>query len=279
MSRELQRRTAAAVLAATGTAGSLLGLHFDHGYVAVVAAFFAVMGALGLLGVNVFRGGVFDPALDGHDFVTDTASAVRLRFEQRRGALALVVELFDEKIVVSASGVGNHRRFAVPYESVLRDPIEFSAQREGTPAYVYAILGMIGIPLLAALTVAGDDDRLYLAVLTAMFLVPAIGLWRFDRRKAKPLLQLSESTPPLVVFADSPSPNAVSGLVRAIRERKASYLASHQGAAVTGLLVETLERLYGLKQAGAITDEEYERFKAEALRKATGGGERPGQYL
>ena len=68
-------------------------------------------------------------------------------------------------------------------------------------------------------------------------------------------------------------------LVKTIRERRAKYLTENPGQLLAAPLVETLERLFHLKQSGAITDEEFERLKAEAMRKSASGGERPGNYV
>ncbi|HEU4431190.1 MAG TPA: SHOCT domain-containing protein [Myxococcota bacterium] len=279
MTRDAQRKLASVVMLAAACAAAAAGVYtgflLERPYLGILPAAFAIQGLRGLLLAGL------DPSLDGHDFVSDPTSALRLRFEQRRGRRGNVVELYDEKIVITSQALGNRHRFAVPYESLLRDPIAFTEPREAIPRWLFVTLALFGL-LGLLLVVVNDDEaerRLYLLFVMGIGFL-GFALWRLEVRPAVPLLQLSESDPALVLFADQPSPAAVGECVKAMRERKASYLAEHQGHVTSGPLVDTLERLFGLKQAGAITDEEYERLKAEALKTSVpANGERPGQYV
>ena len=282
MTRDAQRRLASALMFGIGTGVTAACFFTSHPYVGIVTAVFAVQGLRGLFGANIFRDSLLvalDPAHDGNDFIGDVGTP-RVRFEQRRGKRGVVVELFDEKIVATSFGFGTRQRFAVSYESLLRDPVAYSEPREPIPRVLYfsfAFFGLLGL-LLVVLT---DDasERLWYFAFAAGAGALCAALYRFEHRDEVPLVQLSEGTPALVLFADQPSPEAVVELVKTIRERRAKYLTENPGQLLAAPLVETLERLFHLKQSGAITDEEFERLKAEAMRKSASGGERPGNYV
>lgn len=83
----------------------------------------------------------------------------------------------------------------------------------------------------------------------------------------------------MLLFVGRPSPAALSEFLAGLRERRDAYLRKTYGSAgLHGSKIDLLERLFSLKQAGALSEAEYDALKSELL----GSGEAydaSGQYL
>ncbi|HPG26081.1 MAG: SHOCT domain-containing protein [Spirochaetaceae bacterium] len=168
-------------------------------------------------------------------------------------------------------------RWKVPFEELIREPVEFLQQPERMSTTRTVVLGL-GL-YFAFTTLTGPDvDRTWGLVSAALCLGSVALAALLDRLPRRRLLQLSSGSAPLLVFADRPSREAVAEFRKALFEASDAYLgARYPNEAAGPSLVDQLERLYALHKSGALSAEEYERLKA----RITGAiaYESSGQYL
>jgi hypothetical protein len=141
-----------------------------------------------------------------------------------------------------------------------------------------AIVFGLGL-LFAFLTLTRSDlDRAAGGVVTLLCLGAVAVASLADRFPRKRLVQLSSSTPPLLLFADRPTREAVDAFHAAVNEAAEAYLQANYPGGGNGLsIVEQIERLHALLTNGAITPNEFDQLKS----RLTGSfvGESSGQYL
>lgn len=200
-------------------------------------------------------------------------------FRQKRWFQRRVVELDADGIRVTIRSLGERAAFSVVYESVLREPIEFSDLRQRTPVFAGIAFAVGLLSFITALRTPDEGAAWVGTIVGAALVIGAVVdrlLQRFPRVQ---MLQLSEGNPALIVWLERPSRGEVDSFVAELSERTADYLRRTYGtAAPHDSKVGQLERLAKLREDGAISDEEFESLKLEIVGVTAPAGNH-GNYL
>lgn len=170
--------------------------------------------------------------------------------------------------------------YKVGYEDVSTDAIEFTEDAAWQPIALSFVLGVGSLVFFfIAFTSDLEGARTGARVMGSLLVAAALFAWQAAQWARRDLLQLSGGDPALVLFGERNGSSEVSTFLSALRERRDDYLRRTYGSAgPRGTKLDLLERLFSLKQAGALSDVEYEDLKSEIL----GSGDRDGasgQYL
>ena len=193
-------------------------------------------------------------------------SESNVKFSQRHRTVRREVVLVEDGIKVLVRALGEKTEFTVPYETVLRDPIEFTEDRTRTPIFagIAFALGLVALSLMVGailLTLAGADRLLQKIPKTQLF-------------------QVSDSQPALVVNADAPNRKEVVRFMEELKGQSDKYLVETYGTAANrDSKVGQIERLAQLQEQGAISEDEYENLKAELVCATPVDDTGHGQYL
>jgi hypothetical protein len=191
-------------------------------------------------------------------------SESNVKFSQRHRTVRREVVLVEDGIKVMVRALGEKTKFTVPYETVLRDPVEFTGDRTRTPIFagIAFALGLVALSLMVGAILLTLADRL------------------LQKLPKTQLFQVSDSQPALVVNADAPNRNEVVQFMQELKGQSDKYLVETYGTAANrDSKVGQIERLAQLQEQGAISEDEYANLKAELVCATPVDDTGHGQYL
>lgn len=203
-----------------------------------------------------------------------------VEIEQRRLLRRRRAECVDDGVVCDYEAPFKQVSYKVRYEDVATDPIEFTDEPSWQPIALSFVLGVGSLFFFFLGFSSGDHGTRMAARIVGLLLVVAAGLsWLAGHWPRRQLLQLSMGDPALLLFAERPSSTDVAAFLSGLRERRDAYLRKTYGSAdPRGSKVDLIERLFSLKQAGALSEAEYDDLKSEILGSGEAYGA-SGQYL
>jgi hypothetical protein len=200
-----------------------------------------------------------------------------VKIEQRLGLEKRTAHVLPDGVDVTFSGLFARERWKVRFEDLLREPVEFTQQPQKMPVSRAAILGL-GLFFAFITFTKSDMDKLGGFIVTALCLGSVVLGSAFDRFPRRQLLQLSSTNPPLLLFANRPTADAVGEFRDCLYKAAAAYVQAHYPVDRSASnLVDQLERLQSLRTTNAITQEEYDQLKSRLIGSSQAGGS--GQYL
>jgi hypothetical protein len=191
-------------------------------------------------------------------------SESNVKFSQRHRTVRREVVLVEDGIKVMVRALGEKTKFTVPYETVLRDPVEFTGDRTRTPIFagIAFALGLVALSLMVGAILLTLADRL------------------LQKLPKTQLFQVSDSQPALVVNADAPNRKEVVQFMEELKGPSDKYLVETYGTAANrDSKVGQIERLAQLQEQGAISEDEYANLKAELVCATPVDDTGHGQYL
>jgi hypothetical protein len=191
-------------------------------------------------------------------------SESNVKFSQRHRTVRREVVLVEDGIKVMVRALGEKTKFTVPYETVLRDPVEFTGDRTRTPIFagIAFALGLVALSLMVGAILLTLADRL------------------LQKLPKTQLFQVSDSQPALVVNADAPNRIEVVQFMQELKGQSDKYLVETYGTAANrDSKVGQIERLAQLQEQGAISEDEYANLKAELVCATPVDDTGHGQYL
>ena len=207
-------------------------------------------------------------------------SESNVKFSQRHRTVRREVVLVEDGIKVLVRTLGEKTKFTVPYETVLRDPVEFTGDRTRTPIFA-GIAFALGLVAIVSGTSAAEPADVALSLMVGAILLTLAGADRLLQKIPKTqLFQVSDSQPALVVNADAPNRKEVVQFMEELKGQSDKYLVETYGTAANrDSKVGQIERLAQLKEQGAIFEDEYENLKAELVCATPVDDTGYGQYL
>ena len=182
-------------------------------------------------------------------------------FVQRRFLTEFQFDLTEFDVRVREKGLTYSRTYRVPYEHVTNEPVEVTLSSKGRLA-ITIVLVLLSLTVGLAVLL-GDDVEPGVWVFYSSFAALA-AVWFIASRQSFFVFRGGE--PALVVMRNRPSEGAVGSFLTALHERRRQYLreryllnAPWKDAA------DTIQKLFWLRQQGAISELEYDKLKARAL--------------
>lgn len=199
--------------------------------------------------------------------------------DQRRFAQQRHAEFTADGVACTWRTPFIRQEYKVRYEDILTDPVQFTDQATTQP-FLESLLLAAGLVL--GVVAFGHDDpqgRLGAASMACLLVLSAAMIWFFQRWPQRQLLQVSSGESALILFLDKPSDTAVNDFLASLRARRDEYLRNNYGSAAPfESKASQIERLFQLREAGAISEVEYETLKSEVVGTHVAAAN-SGQYL
>lgn len=186
-------------------------------------------------------------------------------------------EITEEGVAVSIRAWFFRNRYKVPYEHIIREPIEFTLSN---PAWRWTGIGALGFSFYFFFVTLVDKRGLEGALISFGFLVAALASFIGYRLTMRTFLRISESTMNLDLARGNPSGKEVDEFIDQVNERAKTYYSELQQLQPVYDRVGQIERLAFLQEKGVITQEEFEVLKSELVNPLKfSESTQSGQYL
>ena len=186
-------------------------------------------------------------------------------------------EITEEGVVVSIRALFFRNRYKVPFEHIIREPIEFTLSN---PAWRWGGIGCLVFSCYFFFATVVDKKGLDGALVSLGFLVAALGSFIGYRLTMRTFLRISESTMNIDLASGNPSEKKVDQFIEEVSDKARDYYGELQQLQPVYDRVGQIERLAFLREKGVINEEEFEVLKSELINPLKfSESTQAGQYL
>ncbi len=171
-------------------------------------------------------------------------------------------EITDDGIAVSVRALFFRNRYKVPFEHIIREPVEFTLSSSG---WRWGGIGCLIFSCLFFFVTVVEKKGLDGALVSLAFLAAALVSLIGYRLTMRTFLRISEASMNIDLAAANPSRERVEEFIEAVTSKTQDFYGNFQQFQPSYDRVGQIERLAFLLDKGVLTQDEFEVLKSELV--------------